>query len=345
MRIQQILAYETDLLEYGDLFAGSDVIETKVSELAGEARALLAELAAEGGAVKAIESAFMKTRLVESASQRMQAIEAGRQTVIGVNAFTESEASPLVGDGDGGFMKPDAGAEQTQIDSLEAWRAARDEAAVARALEGLKVAAGAGESIMESSIAAAHAGVTTGEWAAALKAVFGEFRAPTGVVKARVPAGEVQRMTSLKGALAAFGEGCGRRPKILIGKPGLDGHSNGAEQIALWAREAGFAVIYDGIRLTPAELAARAKSESVDLIGLSVLSGTHVALVEAVLEALAAEGLEGLPVVAGGIIPPADAAHLRDLGLAGVYSPKDYEVTAILEDMLAIVKRGRREAA
>ncbi len=345
LRLQQILAYETDLLEHGDIFTGSTVIEAKVAGLVAEAEAELAKVEALGGAVAAIDSAYMKTRLVESASRRIQAIESGAQTVIGVNAYVESEPSPLTGGADGGFMAPDTASEAAQVERLQAWRAARDGAAASQALAALSAAAAAGENIMEPSIACAHAGVTTGEWAETLRRVHGEYRAPTGVAGAVLPAGNLQRQEALRGAVAAFAERIGRKPRILVGKPGLDGHSNGAEQIAVWAGEAGFEVVYQGIRLTPEEIVAAARAESVDLVGLSILSGSHVALVEDLMAVMKTEGLGDLPVAVGGIIPAEDAATLKRAGVAAVYTPKDYELTQILEDILAIIERAEAAAA
>jgi (2R)-ethylmalonyl-CoA mutase len=290
LRLQQIVAYETDLLEYGDIFEGSHEIEAKVEALKAEARAELAAVAEQGGAVKAVESAYMKERLVESAARRLAAIESGEQMVVGVNAFTESEPSPLLAGGDGGYLTPDATAAGDQIERLKAWRAARDEAAAAAALADLKAAAGNGRNVMEPSIACAHAGVTTGEWAGALREVFGEYRAPTGVSGAGArPRTDAAQLETVRAAVDAASERRGRRLKFLVGKPGLDGHSNGAEQIAVRARDAGFEVIYQGIRLTPAEIVNAALEEGVHAVGLSILSGSHIPLVEEVLRRMVAD--------------------------------------------------------
>ncbi len=344
LRLQQILAYETDLLEYGDLFTGSAVVEAKVAELMAQAEAELAEIERIGGAVAGVESAYMKQRLVESAGRRLQAIESGEQTVVGVNAYQETAPSPLVAGADGGFMSPDSAAEAGQIEALQAWRAARDASLVDSTLTALRRAAAEGGNIMEPSIAAAHAGVTTGEWAGALREVFGEYRAPTGVSAAALgsPADD---LSVLRTRVAAVTQGLGRPVKMLVGKPGLDGHSNGAEQIALRARDAGFEVVYEGIRLTPAQIVRAAIEEGVQVIGLSILSGSHVALVGDVLTRLAEAGVTDLPVVVGGIIPPEDAAALKAAGVAAVYTPKNFDLTAILADILDIVERGSQEAA
>ena len=346
LRLQQIVAYETDLLEYGDLFDGSAVVTAKVEALKAEARAELEEIERQGGAIRAVENAYMKERLVESASRRFAAIEAGEQTVIGVNAYRESEASPLLAGADGGFLSPDPAGEAAQIDRLQAWRAARDGAGVEKALAELKSAAEEERNIMEPSIACAHAGVTTGEWAGALREIFGEFRAPTGVGRARAIGGsEAERLAQVRDAVAAASHRRGRRLKFLIGKPGLDGHSNGAEQIAVRARDAGFEVVYQGIRLTPAEIVGAALEEGVHVVGLSILSGSHLPLVREVVALMREEGLEEIPLVVGGIIPPEDAAALIRAGVAAVYTPKDYDLTAILADVVAIIEAPDRPVA
>jgi len=346
LRLQQIVAYETDLLEYGDLFTGNPTVEAKVEKLCQAARAELARIEGLGGAIAAVETSYMKERLVASAVERFRAIEAGELTVVGVNRFTETEPSPLTADSDGGFMAPDEAAEATQLARLQAWRDSRDGAASRAALADLETAAAEGRNIMEPSIAAAHAGVTTGEWADALRCVFGEYRAPTGVGKsAACPAGEAEALAVLRKRVAALSERLGRRVKILVGKPGLDGHSNGAEQVAVRARDAGFEVVYEGIRLTPAQIANAALEEGVHVIGLSILSGSHMALVEDTLARLRGMGLGDLPIVVGGIIPPEDARALRDAGVAAVYTPKDYDLNATLADILNILERGYDEAA
>ena len=348
LRLQQIVAYETDLLEYGDLFDGSPVVAAKVAELAAEAMAEFDRLQAMGGAVAAIESGYMKQRLVESNARRLAAIERGEQSVIGVNRFTESAPSPLTAEGEAGILTVDAAVEQEQIARLAAWRQARDGQAVAAALDGLRRAAAEGGNIMEPSIAAARAGVTTGEWAETLRLVFGEYRAATGVAAASSTGAALQPKDALKPVrerVGAVSDRLGRRLKMLVGKPGLDGHSNGAEQIALKARDAGFEVVYEGIRLTPAQIVNAALEESVHVVGLSILSGSHVALVGEVLRGLAAAGIGDLPVVVGGIIPPEDAAALQAAGVARVYTPKDYDLTRIIADIVELIdERGELAA-
>ena len=336
LRLQQIMAYETDLLEYGDLFTGSPVIEAKVEELAAEARAELARIDAMGGAVAAVESAYLKQRLVESNAKRLAAIEAGAITVVGVNKFTESAPSPLTAGEDGGFLSVDPKAEAEQIARLQAWRAQRDGKAVESALAGLAAAAKDGANIMPASIACAHAGVTGGEWAATLRGIFGEFRAPTGVGKAAAAASG-DALAKVRARVTAVSERLGRRIKMLVGKPGLDGHSNGAEQIAVRARDAGLEVVYEGIRLTPAQIVNAAVEEGVHVVGLSILSGSHLALVADVLERMTKAGLGHIPLVAGGIIPPEDAAALKAAGVARIYTPKDYDLTAIMADIVELV--------
>jgi (2R)-ethylmalonyl-CoA mutase len=343
LRLQQIVAYETDLLDYDDIFDGAPVIEAKVAELMMAARAEMARIEEMGGAVAAIEGAYMKERLVESNSRRLRAIESGEQPVVGVNIYTDSAPSPLTAGTDGGTLTADAGAEADQITRLQAWRAARDGVAAAAALAALEQAAAEGRNIMEPSIACAHAGVTTGEWAGTLRKVFGEYRAPTGVA-AGVPAKDAG-LAAVRARVEDVSKRLGRRLKILVGKPGLDGHSNGAEQIAVRARDAGFEVVYEGIRLTPAQIVNTALEEGVHVVGLSVLSGSHLPLITDVLSRLRAAGLGDIPVVAGGIVPPGDATALRDAGVAAVYTPKDFDLTAILADIVEIVDRATREAA
>ena len=342
LRLQQIMAFETDLLDYGDLFAGSPVIEAKVAELAEEARTELARLDAMGGAVAAVESSYLKQRLVESNAKRLAAIESGEITVVGVNKFTESAPSPLTAGEDGGFLSVDPKAEAEQIARLQAWRAQRDGKAVEAALAGLAAAAQDGGNIMPASIACAHAGVTGGEWAGALRSIFGEYRAPTGVGKAAASGGG-DALARLRNRVSAVSGKLGRRIKMLVGKPGLDGHSNGAEQIAVRARDAGLEVVYEGIRLTPAQIVNAAVEEGVHVVGLSILSGSHLALVTDVVDRMAKAGLGHIPVVAGGIIPPEDAETLRQAGVARVYTPKDYDLTAIMADIVDLV--AEREAA
>lgn len=341
LRTQQILAFETDLLEYDDIFEGSIVIERKTSEIADAAWAEIEAVLSRGGAIKAVESGYIKEQLVSANAARVAAIERAEQTVVGVNKFTESAASPLTtGAGSDAILRVDPAAEREQIERLEAWRRSRDRASVARALDALVEAARSNQNVMPASIAAAKAGVTTGEWADALRGVFGEYRAPTGVAGARVPAVDGGRIAELRSKLSELERTLGRRPKILIGKPGLDGHSNGAEQIALRARDAGFEVVYDGIRTTPAQLARAAADEGVHLVGLSVLSGAHLELVREVLARMKAQGLGAIPVVAGGIIPDADAEELRRSGVRAVYTPKDFEISRILDDLVSYVRQG-----
>ena len=344
LRLQQILAYETDLLDYEDIFDGSGVIEAKVEALKSEAMAELARIESLGGAVAAVEQSYMKRKLVESNSRRLAAIETGQQKVVGVNCFTESAPSPLTAGADGGFLALDPEAERAQIAALQAWRDARDGKASAAALAALKSAAREGRNIMEPSIACAHAGVTTGEWAAALREIYGEYRAPTGVGRAATIGGGTS-LAPVRDAVERVSARLGRRLKMLVGKPGLDGHSNGAEQIAVRARDAGFEVVYEGIRLTPAQIANAALEEGVHVVGLSILSGSHVALVSEVLTRLKTAGLGAIPVVVGGIIPPEDAALLSEAGVARVYTPKDYDLNAIMADIVALIDQGSREAA
>ncbi|MEA2946947.1 MAG: ethylmalonyl-CoA mutase [Alphaproteobacteria bacterium] len=326
LRLQQIMAYETDLLEFGDIFDGSTEVAALVQQLKAEALAEFASIDAIGGVVKAIESGAIKARLVASNTRRLEAIERGEQIVVGVNAFLSSEPSPLTA-GENSILVPSAEAEAEQVAALAAWRAARDPARVREALRALRSAAASGANIMAPSIEAAKAGVTTGEWGDALRAEFGEFRAPTGVSpKARQEAGDLD---ALRSEVERVSLKLGRRIKFLIGKPGLDGHSNGAEQIAARATDAGMEVVYDGIRFTPAEIVERAKA-GVHCVGLSILSGSHVALTEEALKLLCAAGLGRIPVVVGGIIPPADAERLKAAGVAAVYTPKDFAINGIL---------------
>jgi (2R)-ethylmalonyl-CoA mutase len=343
LRLQQILAYETDLLEYDDLFDGAPAVEAKVRALAGEARAELARIEAMGGALAAVESGYMKQRLVESNGRRLAAIAAGVQPVIGVNCFTETAASPLAA-GAAGFLVIDAAAEAEQIERVRAHRASRDAGGVARALEDLRLAAAEGRNVILPSIECARAGATTGEWAETLRRVFGDYRAPTGVSGAR-PQIEERRLAGVRARVEALAEILRRRPKMLVGKPGLDGHSNGAEQIALCARDCGFEVVYDGIRLTPARIAAAALEEGVHVVGLSILSGSHHAQVAEVLRRLRAEGLDDVPVVVGGIIPPEDAAQLVAAGVARVFTPKDYDPGAVMAEIAGLLEQRMAAAA
>jgi len=344
LRLQQIVAYETDLLDYGDIFDGSTVIAGKVEALKAEARAELARIEALGGAIAAIESSYMKQRLVESNARRLAEIESGRQIVVGVNKFTESAPSPLTAGADGGFMTVDEGAEAEQIAQLQAWRARRDASAAAAAMENLEADARSGTNIMEASIECARAGVTTGEWGERLRRVFGEYRAPTGVGRAVVEGSRVD-LATIRRRVESVSTTLGRRIKILVGKPGLDGHSNGAEQIAVRARDTGMEVVYEGIRLTPAAIVNTALEEGVHVIGLSILSGSHVALVDEVMERLRHNGLGEIPVVVGGIIPPADEERLLSSGVARVYTPKDYDLNAIMGEIVDLVEARQPKAA
>ena len=335
LRMQQILAYETDLLDYGDIFDGSDEIAHKVDDLKRQAKEELKRIEEMGGAVAAVNTGYMKQQLVESNTARLEAIERGEQTVVGVNKYLESEPSPLVGAADAILTVPEA-AERGQVEQLKAWRAARDNNAVAAALKELKRSATAGTNIMPASIACAKAGVTTGEWGWTLRETFGEYRAPTGVGLAM--RNDVTGLDDIRADVDRISRKLGRRLTFLVGKPGLDGHSNGAEQIAVRARDAGMQVVYEGIRLTPEEIVDAARKERVHVVGLSVLSGSHLPLVEDVVDRMKQAGLD-VPVVVGGIIPPEDAAELEKAGVAAVYTPKDFELNRIMSDVVRIVER------
>ncbi len=342
LRLQQILAYETDLLEYADVFEGSKVMDALVTDLLSAAKEEMAHVAEVGGAVDAVD--YMKGALVSSQRQRFRRIEAGEQTVVGINRFTSSEPSPLTADGDGGILVVDPKVEAEQRDAVRRWRSERDQAAVEAALKELaRVARSDDENVMPATIAAARAGATTGEWAQTLRAVFGEYRAPTGVGEAAaLPSEDV---AELREEVEQVSEALGRRLKFLVGKPGLDGHSNGAEQIAVRARDAGMDVVYEGIRLTPSQIATSAAQEGVHVIGLSILSGSHRELIPAVLKALRDAGIEGVPVVVGGIIPEADAGWLREAGVAAVYTPKDWDLNRMMRDIIELVAAGHGIAA
>jgi (2R)-ethylmalonyl-CoA mutase len=340
LRMQQILAYETDLLEYGDIFDGSVEIARKVGELKEQARAELATVERLGGAVAAID--YMKRRLVESNSTRLAGIESGEQIVVGVNKWIETEPSPLSG-GQGAILVVDPNVEAEQIERLKAWRAARDEKAASAALAALEQAAKEGRNVMEPSIACAKAGVTTGEWGGVLRRVFGEYRAPTGVAQAAAQR-EGQELDAVRAKVAALSARLGRQVKFLVGKPGLDGHSNGAEQIAVRARDCGMEVVYQGIRLTPAQIVRTALEESAHVVGLSILSGSHVPLVREVMERMRKEGLTDVPVVVGGIIPPEDAALLKSYGVKAVYTPKDFQLNDIMADIVGLLEAPAKAA-
>jgi (2R)-ethylmalonyl-CoA mutase len=336
LRIQQILAYETDLLEYGDIFDGSPVIAAKVKELAEAAQAELDKVLAMGGAVAAVENAYMKQRLVESHTQRLRAIESGEQMVIGMNAYTEAEPSPLTAGGSASVLKVDESAERAAIERLRAFRNKRNAADARAALAGLRDAAKSGTNIMPASIRCAQAGATTGEWADALRSVFGEYRAPTGVV-VRAVRGADPATEKIRSRVRGLTARLGRPLKLLVGKPGLDGHSNGAEQIAVRARDLGMEVVYEGIRVTPAEIVQSARDEGVHVIGLSILSGSHGVLVLDVLGRLRDAGVR-VPVIVGGIIPEDDAAQLRAAGVARVYTPKDFDLTRVLGEVVDVAE-------
>lgn len=335
LRMQQILAYETDILEYDDIFAGSPVIAAKVAALKEAAKEELAQIEKMGGTVAAVESGYLKRQLVESNARRVAAVERGEQTVVGVNRFVETEPSPLAEAAEAVVTVP-AQAELDQIARLSAWRAARDGRAVAAALADLRKAAQSGANIMPASIACAKAGVTTGEWGFALRAAFGEYRAPTGVGTAM--RNDAEGLDEIRSEVDRVSKKLGRRLRLLIGKPGLDGHSNGAEQIAARARDAGMEVIYDGIRLTAEAIAATAAQRQAHVVGLSILSGSHLPLVRDVMARMRQAGLDNVPVVVGGIIPPQDASALKQAGVAAVYTPKDFELNRIMSDLVRIVE-------
>jgi (2R)-ethylmalonyl-CoA mutase len=339
LRMQQVLAYETDLLDYEDLFDGSPVVRAKVDDLLAGARAEIDRVAAMGGAVAAVESGYMKSQLVGSLAERRRRIEASEDVVVGVNRFDTSEPSPLQAEGAAAIEMLDPEVERHAVDALNAWRASRDETAAHGALDRLRADAKTDTNLVPATMACAQAGVTTGEWAAALREVFGEYRAPTGV-SAAAAAGEAgDAISAVRERVRAAGEQLGQRLRFLVGKPGLDGHSNGAEQIAVRARDVGFEVIYQGIRLTPAQIVSAAVQEGVHVVGLSVLSGSHMEVVPAVVAGLAEAGAADIPVVVGGIIPQEDAAALRKLGVVGVFTPKDYDMTSMMDEIVDIVLR------
>ncbi|MBW2585320.1 MAG: protein meaA [Deltaproteobacteria bacterium] len=343
LRAQQILAYESDLLEYADLFKGSEVVEAQTQRLVDSAWAEVQEVLKRGGAVDAVESGYIKQKLVESNAARLRAIENGDQVVVGVNKYIEGAPSPLTENLDDAILTVDPEVDKNQRDALGRWKLERDNAAAEKALAELRRVANADENMMTASIAAAHAGVTTGEWANTLREVWGEYRAPTGVAGATVKTSgsgaSAEVVERLRGRLNDLEVRMGRRAKLLVGKPGLDGHSNGAEQIAIKARDVGFDVVYEGIRVSPEQIVASALEEGVHLIGLSILSGSHLALVPEVAERLRAAGLGDVPLVVGGIIPDADAERLRQDGIAAVYTPKDFELDNIMSDLIDLVDR------
>ena len=337
LRLQQVLAYETDLLEYDDLFTGSVVVEQKVAELVEGARAEMARVEEMGGAVAAVESGYMKGQLVASLAERRRRMESGDDVVVGVNKFDSTEPNPLTADLDAAIMVVDPAVENAAQEAVRTWRAERDPEPVERALDRLRRAAGTDENLMEATLECARAGVTTGEWSGVLREVFGEYRAPTGVAAAS--GGEAgEGLAEIRERVRSTGEELGGRLRFLVGKPGLDGHSNGAEQIAVRARDAGFEVVYQGIRLTPAQIVSAAVEEDVHVVGLSVLSGSHLQVVPAVLRGLTEAGLDDVPVVVGGIVPDSDARRLREQGVARVFTPKDFGLTDIMGSIVDVVR-------
>jgi (2R)-ethylmalonyl-CoA mutase len=336
LRLQQVLAFESDLLEYDDIFDGSHVIEAKVAELVASAKAEIDRVQEMGGAIAAVD--YMKSELVSSHAARRARIESGEEVIVGVNRFESTEPSPLTADLDGAIMAADPEAEKTARASVESWKAERDEAEVAEALAALAAAAATDANLMAPTLAAARAGATTGEWAATLREVFGEYRGPTGVTGAAVAEAGAE-LAAVRERVRATGEELGGRLRLLVGKPGLDGHSNGAEQVAVRARDAGFEVIYQGIRLTPQQIVAAAVAEDVHCIGLSILSGSHMELVPDVLDGLREAGLTDIPVIVGGIIPDSDGRRLRELGVAAVYTPKDYGLTEIMGGIVDVIRK------
>ncbi len=339
LRMQQVLAHESDLLEYPDLFSGSVVVEQKSREILSDARAELERILERGGAVPAVESGYMKSALVASHAARRARVESGEDVVVGVNAFTETEPSPLLADLETAVHAVDPAAERSAVVAAQDWREHRDDARVAAARAALAEAARGPDNLMGPSLECARAGVTVGEWSDTLRTVFGEYRPPTGVSGATGVAHAGEALTALRELVRRTTDELGGRLRFLVGKPGLDGHSNGAEQIAVRARDAGFEVIYQGIRLTPEEIVAAAVAEDVDVVGLSILSGAHMQVVPQVLHGLRAAGMHDVPVVVGGIIPPGDAASLRALGVAEVFTPRDYDATEILARVLTVIRR------
>ncbi|SNS04479.1 (R)-ethylmalonyl-CoA mutase [Geodermatophilus pulveris] len=338
LRLQQVLAHETDLLEYDDLFTGSVVVERKVAELVEGARAEMARVEELGGAVAAVESGYMKGRLVASLAERRRRIESGEDVVVGVNRFEATEPNPLLADLDGAIQVVDPAVEAAACASVQEWRARREPEPVRRALDRLRAAAGTDENLMVATLECVRAGVTTGEWAGVLREVFGEYRAPTGVAAAAGGGVADAALAGVRERVRATGAELGGRLRLLVGKPGLDGHSNGAEQIAVRARDAGFEVVYQGIRLTPAQIVRAAVEEDVHVVGLSVLSGSHLQVVPAVLRGLRAAGLDDVPVVVGGIVPDSDARRLREQGVARVFTPKDVGLTGIMGQIVDVVR-------
>ena len=342
LRLQQVLAFESDLLEYDDIFDGSTVIQAKVDELVDGARAEMDRVQAMGGAIAAVESGYMKQALVSAHAARRARIESGEETIVGVNRFETTEPSPLTADLDAAIMAADPEAERAAVRSVEEWKAQRDDVEVAEALAALTADAKDGTNLMRATLAAARAGVTTGEWSGTLREVFGEFRAPTGVsgaVGALSTVGSAgAELTAVRERVQRTGEELGGRLRLLVGKPGLDGHSNGAEQVAVRARDAGFEVVYQGIRLTPEQIVSAAVAEDVHCVGLSILSGSHMELVPTVLEGLRDAGLADVPVIVGGIIPDSDGRRLVEQGVAAVYTPKDFGLTEIIDGIVDVIR-------
>ncbi|MFM7597828.1 MAG: protein meaA [Actinomycetota bacterium] len=341
LRMQQVLADETDLLEYDDIFNGSHVIEAEVDRMVSEARAEIDRVMAMGGAVEAVESGYMKSQLVTSLTQRRSRLESGDDVVVGVNSYVTSEPNPLLSDVETAIQPVDARVEQEAVEAVRAWRAARVETAATAALDALRAQALSGDNLVPASLACARAGVTTGEWAGVLREAFGEYRAPTGVSASSSGGGGGEHMAAVRDKLRRTQEETGSRLRFLVGKPGLDGHSNGAEQIAVRARDAGFEVVYQGIRLTPEQIVSAAVAEDVDVVGLSILSGSHRELVPQVVDGLREAGLDDAIVVVGGIIPDGDADYLRTHGVAEVFTPKDYDATAIMSRVVDLLRDRR----
>ncbi|GGU53258.1 protein meaA [Lentzea flava] len=338
LRMQQVLAYETDLLEYEDIFDGSPVIEAKVNEILRGAREEIDRVQAMGGAVAAVESGYMKSQLVSSLAERRRRVESGEEIVVGVNKFDTTEPSPLQAEGANAIETIDPVVEMHAVEAIRQWRASRDNAAVESALDALREAAKTDQNLVEVTLACARAGVTTGEWSQALRETFGEYRAPTGVSGASASGEAGSEIARVRDRVRATGEEIGERLRMLVGKPGLDGHSNGAEQVAVRARDVGFEVVYQGIRLTPSQIVSAAVQEDVHVVGLSILSGSHLEVVPAVVDGLRAAGAGDIPVIVGGIIPPDDAAKLRDRGVARVFTPKDYELTEIMDEIVTVIR-------
>ncbi|MEO9325514.1 protein meaA [Nocardioides sp. C4-1] len=338
LRLQQVLAFESDLLEYDDIFDGSHVIEAKVASLVEGAKAEMDRVQAMGGAIAAVESGYMKQELVSAHAARRARIESGEEVIVGVNRYETTEPSPLTANLDEAIMAADPQAEAAALASMEEWKEQRDDDAVAAALARLATVAKTDENLMGATLEAARSGATTGEWAATLREVFGEFRAPTGVSGAVGVAEAGAELTEVRERVRATGDELGGRLRLLVGKPGLDGHSNGAEQVAVRARDAGFEVIYQGIRLTPEQIVNAAVAEDVHCVGLSILSGSHMELVPAVLEGLRAAGLDDVPVIVGGIIPDSDGRRLVEAGVAAVYTPKDFGLTEIMGGIVDVIR-------